>query len=84
MLSSSTHAMVALYMGAWIEIVFKGHFITGCFVALYMGAWIEIDKNINTVINTGVALYMGAWIEILNMRPTYCLLKRRTLYGCVD
>ena len=41
--------IVALYMGAWIEIFLSRIAFFVVFVALYMGAWIEIVNNVEFV-----------------------------------
>src|SRR5690625_5525775 len=58
------HGFVALYMGAWIEIVESVLGVRGANVALYMGAWIEIINEVREFEERNVALYMGAWIEM--------------------
>ena len=58
--------IVALYMGAWIEINCLVRSSVVLHVALYMGAWIEITEMDAVFDLFKVALYMGAWIEICN------------------
>ena len=56
---------VALYMRAWIEVLFFIHFLgTIHHVALYMRAWIEVLLSYNIRLCLPVALYMRAWIEV--------------------
>ncbi len=55
---------VALFTGAWIEILVY-YYITLAFpVALFTGAWIEINLLLIALLTSVVALFTGAWIEI--------------------
>jgi len=69
---------VALFTGAWIEILGRYLNRNRRRVALFTGAWIEISDSTFTHVLDVVALFTGAWIEILlranALYPTYVAL----------
>ena len=63
-------AVVAPYMGAWIETHLKYKLEIRKKVAPYMGAWIETEENRAALKTIFVAPYMGAWIETVRNGKT--------------
>ena len=76
-------ALVAPYVGAWIETLNLVKTCANFSVAPYVGAWIETAHwQIYTSLYC-VAPYVGAWIETHRKRRAD-LNTCRTLRGCVD
>ena len=75
-LYSKVFAIVAPFMGAWIEIFGRTKLRNLNFVAPFMGAWIEILKKKEKLIQDIVAPFMGAWIEINYERDCFTNYKK--------
>jgi hypothetical protein len=62
--TGATRSIVALHVGAWIEITPNTRLLDSFIVALHVGAWIEIDYRDAISKRGAVALHVGPWIEM--------------------
>ena len=56
--------MVAPFVGAWIEILWRNCRGRVAMVAPFVGAWIEMTSTEERTHKNNVAPFVGAWIEI--------------------
>ena len=77
-------AVVAPYIGAWVEILNSIPDYISQLVAPYIGAWVEMCIWHSLHMHRWVAPYIGAWVEICLFRCILGYYYCRTLYRCVS